>query len=347
MKRPTAEPGTKQREAGCGGVPEAVRRLLPPKIRKALESCSPEVLEALEEIRIRRDLPVHLWTGRGEGFLMGEGRLSPFPAEGMVAGAEDVMHVVQGLSQSSLYALEEELRRGYVTLPGGHRAGIVGRAVVAEGRVQTQVDITGVNLRVARPVTGISRDLADWLVEPPGKIGSVLIISPPQCGKTTLLRDLAYQVSSGRWHPLVAPRKVAVVDERSELAGTWKGRRHFDLGPRTDVLDGCPKAEGMMILLRSMSPEILVTDEIGGEEDVAALREVLRAGVIVFASVHGGDLQDIRRRPSLRPLVEEGAFFRYVVLSRQRGPMTVEGIFDASGRRLRAQPGRQPVASGG
>ncbi|MBX6396335.1 MAG: stage III sporulation protein AA [Alicyclobacillaceae bacterium] len=331
--------GWGQHIRGEGTVPPVILRLLPEGVRTALTTCASETLKALEEIRLRRDQPVQICTSGGEGFLTPQGQLTGRPSEGILVGSSDVMQVIQGLSQSSLYALEEELRRGYITLPGGHRVGIAGRAVVSKGRVQTQVDITGINIRVAKAIRGVSRSLAPWLVESPGKLESVLILSPPQCGKTTLLRDFAYHLSHGTWHPTVPPLKVAVVDERSELAGTFQGRRHHDLGPRTDVLDGCPKAEGMLMMVRSMSPQVLITDEIGGEADIAVLMEAAGAGVTVLASAHATDMKDVAGRPSLRPLLGNRVFGRYVVLSRRKGPMTVEGVYDSAGRRLKPGEG--------
>ncbi|MDI3256601.1 MAG: stage III sporulation protein AA [Kyrpidia sp.] len=333
-------------EDGSGAVPGVILRLLPERVRTALSVGVSRGLRDVEEIRVRRDQPVQICAPGWEGFLTVQGRVTRRPAEGIVTPAAEVMHILQGLSQSSLYALEEELRRGYLTLPGGHRVGIAGRAVVAGGRVQSQVDITGLNFRVARPVLGVSRALAPWLLDAPGKPASVLVLSPPQCGKTTLLRDLAHHLSAGIWHPTVPPLKVAVVDERSELAGTFQGRRHHDLGPRTDVLDGCPKAEGMMMMVRSMSPDVLVTDEVGGEADIAALMEAVGSGVTVLASAHAAGLKEASGRPALRPLLEGRIFHRYVVLSRRQGPMTVEGVFDGAGRRLKSE-GTSPVQRAG
>ncbi|ATY84393.1 stage III sporulation protein AA [Kyrpidia spormannii] len=323
------------KEGEGNAVPGVVLRLMPGRVRDALRQGFSRGLSGIEEIRIRRERPVQVCTKGHEGFLTEDGRLARSADLGMVISTEELMQIVQGLSQSSLYALEEELRRGYITLPGGHRVGLAGRAVVAGGRIQTQVDITGLNFRIAKPVVGVSRVLAPWLIDGMSMPASTLILSPPQCGKTTLLRDLAYHLSIGAWHPRVPPLKVAVVDERSELAGTFQGRHYHDLGPRTDVLDGCPKAEGMMMMVRSMSPEVLITDEVGGAADIAALMEAVGSGVVVLASAHAASLADAESRPALRPLLEGRLFRRYVVLSRRQGPMTVEGVFDEAGRRLK------------
>ncbi|MGE5577000.1 MAG: stage III sporulation protein AA, partial [Syntrophothermus sp.] len=157
---------------------------------------------------------------------------------------------------------------------------------------------------------------------------STLIISPPQCGKTTLLRDLARQISDGAPAIGLIGRKVGIVDERSEIAGCYHGVPQNDVGLRTDVLDTCPKAEGIMLLLRSMSPEVVVTDEIGGEEDVEAVEEACHAGVAVIATAHGHDLAELLRRPGTGRLIREGHFQRAVVLSRREGPGTLEVIVE-------------------
>jgi len=235
------------------------------------------------------------------------------------------------ITNHSLYALEEELRRGYVTIEGGHRIGLSGKVVVEGGRVRHLRDVTGFNVRIARQLPGVAGDLVPYIFHG-GRVENVLIVSPPQCGKTTLLRDLARIASTG--DKGLSPRKVGIVDERSELAGCVRGIPQHDVGPRTDVLDGCPKAEGMMMMIRSMSPDILVVDEIGRREDGEAVYEAVHAGVHVFTTAHGRTLEEVCRRPTISALARDGVFNRYVLLSRRRGPGTVEGVFDRSFRRV-------------
>ena len=226
-----------------------VLEVLPLSIRGLVESLPSRVYESLEEIRVRQESPLEVATPFQSMFLSPSGRMVTREREGYRPNREDCQKMLNLISRHSLYALEEELRRGYVTIRGGHRVGLSGRVVVETGKVKHIRDVTGFNLRVARQVKGAARRLLPDL--PGGQLENMLIVYPPQCGKTTLLRDLTPIVSSGETIP---SRKVGVVDERSEIAGCVEGVPQHDVGPRTDVLDGCPKAEGMMMLIRSMSP---------------------------------------------------------------------------------------------
>jgi stage III sporulation protein AA len=181
-------------------------------------------------------------------------------------------------------------------------------------------------MRIAREIPGASDGIIPYLLNEQRPYNT-LIISPPQCGKTTILRDIVRQLSNGIPGKFKGV-KVGVVDERSEIAGTYEGVPQKNVGIRTDVLDACPKAEGMIMLIRSMSPQVIVADEIGKIEDVYAIGEAVQAGVNLIVSVHGADIEQIKRRPSMNQLLHERIFERYVVLGCSRGVGTVEGIYD-------------------
>lgn len=285
-----------------------------------------DCLDSLEEVRLRANRPLIVHYGGREGLVSRRGGLCSEPAEAYVVSPDTCRAALERLTCSSWYALEEEIRNGYLTLPGGHRVGLVGRAVVDSGRVRTLKDIAGLNLRLTREVRGAADQVLPRIVNLRGDILSSLVLSPPQAGKTTLLRDLCRQVSEGRPDLNLPGRKVVVVDERSEIAGCYGGVPQCDVGPRTDVLDGCPKAEGVALVLRAMSPEVVVTDELGRPEDAGAIREAVRCGVAVLASAHARDLQEAQGRPAIGPLLAEGCFARVVVLSRRQGPGTLERV---------------------
>ncbi|MBP1934173.1 stage III sporulation protein AA [Ammoniphilus resinae] len=298
--------------------------ILPGPIRHLLQGVAPNIQNQLEEIRIRREQPIELILGQGSRFVCSNGELTSHPAKGWKVNSLEMDKMTNLISQHSLYALEEELKRGYVTITGGHRIGISGKAILEKGEVRAIRDISSFNIRIAREMKGVALPIIPYLLGQK-KFLNTLIISPPQCGKTTLLRDLARTVSYGNVH--MAGKKVAIVDERSEIAGSVGGIPQRDVGPRTDVLDACPKAEGIMMLIRSMSPEVIVCDEIGRPEDVVAIQEALNAGVSLITSVHGSNLADINRRPTIRQMIGQGMFHRYILLGRSKGVGTVEGIY--------------------
>lgn len=295
--------------------------MLPPLLKSIVMRLPERAIRELEEIRVREGRPFEVSTEGVFHFISEEGVISDCPNKAYRPSRKDSLQLLDYITNHSLYTMEEELRRGFITIPGGHRIGLAGRAVLKQGRVSHLRDITGFNIRIAREMIGIANDIIPQLLD----IGhctvhNTLVVSPPQHGKTTLLRDIARAVSSGYWnHPEVywKPLKVGIVDERSEIAGCLKGIPSYNLGYRTDVMDGCPKAEGMMMFIRSMSPDVLIVDEFGREEDYIAMREVIHAGVRVIASVHGMGISDALKRPGMASLLDEGGFTRVVVLKRK------------------------------
>lgn len=308
-----------------------VLSVCPSDIRQKLALLSPEHLAELEEIRLRLGQAVQVVGSRYDCFLSATYGLTHQSGEGLVVTADHLQRVIQAVTQSSLYAVEEDVRRGFVTIPGGHRVGIAGRVVLSEaGTVRAVRLVSSLNIRVAKERIGSAQTILPFTYDTnTGRPLNVLLLSPPQCGKTTLLRDLVRSWSTGRVSPGVAAARVSLIDERSEIAGSMEGQPQFDVGPRTDILDGCPKAEGVLMAIRSLSPGVVVTDEIGHDDDAAALIEATHAGVAVFASAHAHSVGHWRTRPSMKPLYDAHAFERYVVLSRRRGPGTVERICDA------------------
>ncbi|MCL6449720.1 MAG: hypothetical protein K6T75_00270 [Acetobacteraceae bacterium] len=360
--------------------------------RQVLSRVPSRVFARLEEIRLRAGQPLMVGWAGGEAAVGEEGgfALGPPPAGPRAqAGAsraggafrpylvtrEDVSRTLQLITRSSVYALEEELRQGYLTLPGGHRVGLAGQAVLEGGRVQRLRHVGSLCLRIARQVLGAADPVMPFLVgcgpgrpcspdpgadplglraapdpeagptrpagrpspaelsfrgpaSSPPRVASALIVSPPLAGKTTVLRDIARQLSEGVPRLGFPGLKVGVVDERSELAACFEGVPQLRLGPRTDVLDACPKAEGMTMLIRATSPQVIVTDEFGRPADAEAAREAMNSGVALITSAHAADLKELLRRPSLKDLLAEGAFRWIVLLGESLGRGTVEAVFD-------------------
>ncbi|MFD2371905.1 stage III sporulation protein AA [Brevibacillus sp. GCM10020057] len=299
--------------------------ILPATVRSILTALPSAVREHLEEIRLRQNQPLEIRYGQQSSFVTASGQLTSIARQGWIFTEENAVKLLGQVSQHSLYALEEELKRGYITVVGGHRIGIAGKVVLDRGEVKGIRDVTSFNIRIAREKKGAAAKVMPYLFED-GRLLNTLVISPPQCGKTTLLRDMARTISYGsEW---CSSRKVGIVDERSELAGCLQGVPQRDVGPRTDVLDACPKAAGMMMLIRSMSPDVLIVDEVGRPEDGDAVWEAIHAGVAVICTAHGADVSEVAQRPMLGKLIKHGAFSRYIVLSRSRGAGTIQGVYD-------------------
>ena len=296
---------------------------MPIVIKSGLSTLSQEQFKKLQEIRLRVGQPLLLKIGGKEYGLSEHGYCDL--QWGYKVTKQDVTDILHCMSDFSLYALEDELRQGFMTLEGGHRVGLVGKVVLENNQIKTLKYISGMNIRIAHEVIGCSEHIMPYLLSRE-RVYHTLIISPPGCGKTTLLRDIILNLSNGFCG--YGPYTVGVVDERSEIAACYLGVPQNELGSRTDVLDGCPKVEGMRMLLRSMAPQVVAVDEIGKEEDCKALEEMLSAGVSILCTVHGKDEKECLRRPRLKELLEEGLFERIIILSNRQGPCTIEAILD-------------------
>ncbi|NLL19738.1 MAG: stage III sporulation protein AA [Clostridia bacterium] len=304
----------------------------PEPLRNWLGNIAGSQWDKLEEIRLRTGKPVFLQIGSTSKWLTKSGKLAavntgvPYLLESQM-----LQKIIALITQSSFYALETELAQGYLTLKGGHRVGFTGEALLDHGKLKGMKHLSSLNFRLAREIKGAADKLTPLLIDHKyNRIYHTLIVSPPGAGKTTLLRDLIRQLSDGV--PGLWPgAKIGLVDERSEIAGCFQGIPQNDVGLQTDVLDGCPKAEGMMLLLRSMSPRIIAVDELGRKEDVASLWEMLNAGVTVLATIHGHEIEELEQRPVMGELMKSRVFERIVLLSRRLGPGTIEKVVDTTG----------------
>ncbi|PKM86948.1 MAG: stage III sporulation protein AA [Firmicutes bacterium HGW-Firmicutes-12] len=284
-------------------------------------------LDKIEEIRLRLDRPLLLRLGDTEVTVSKDKKATFNLKNGIIVTSKELEKSIEILSQSSLYAWEDELKNGYLTIPGGHRVGVVGRVVLENGLIKTLKEISGLNYRFGREVIGCADKIMPYVINK-DKIYHTLIISPPQCGKTTLLRDIIRQLSDGVESLRFCGVNVGLVDERSEIAGAFQGQPQFSIGIRTDVLDACPKAQGMIMLIRAMSPRIVATDEIGKPEDIDALNQTLQAGVSVLTTVHGNSFEEIEQQQVLNELLSSKFFERLIILSRRQGVGTLEAVYD-------------------
>ena len=311
------------------GQRDQVLRVLAKDLRRYMEKLDIDY-RLLQEIRIRADAPLMVVYHGKEYFVGRSGCLTTDPEAPLMAERQDVKETMERISNYSMYAFEEELKQGFITIQGGHRVGVAGKIVLEKDQVKNLRYISFINIRLAHQLLGCGDRVLPYLINGES-IYHTLIISPPRCGKTTLLRDLIRQLSNGsaKRHGM----NVGVVDERSELGACYQGTPQNDLGYRTDILDCCPKKEGMMMLVRSMSPNVIAVDEIGSKEDVEALEYVMNCGVKILATVHGKSMEEIRKKPILGRLVQEKVFQRYVLLSASQIGR-VDAIFDERGTYL-------------
>ena len=278
--------------------------------------------EKLEEIRLRIDQPLIVEYENVEMVLPSKAKNKH------IVTKEEIRETMDYICKYSLYAYEQELKQGFVTIEGGHRAGVMGKVILENNRVKNLQYISSVNIRVAHEIIGCADSIMQYITKN-REVCHTLIISPPRCGKTTLIRDIIRQISDGNRY--VRGCTVGVVDERSELGGCYLGVAQNHLGMRTDILDCCPKAEGMMMMIRSMSPQVVAVDEIGTPEDIKALESVLNCGCKILATVHGNNIDDVRKKPLLSAMVHAHIFDRYVLLSNRMQAGTVQSVYDGRG----------------
>ena len=236
----------------------------------------------ISEIRLRVGEPIRLRYGMREVALSYD----------VIITAQELERVVSSCCHHSRYAMESELRNGYITIRGGHRVGMAGQAVVVQGEVKLLKHIHSLVIRIAREVIGCADCVLPYVWRN-GRVHSTLIVAPPYCGKTTVLRDLVRQLSDGDKICKRCGVIVGLADERSEIAGAYQGVPRLRVGARTDVIDGAPKASAMMMLIRAMSPAVIATDELGRREDIVAVEEAVHAGIAVIATLHGRDIGDV------------------------------------------------------
>ena len=284
--------------------------------------------EKIEEIRLRNGKPLTISCEGKDYFIGYDGKVCADRSQAFIVREKHIHSTFQLISNYSVYAYQEEIKDGYITIKGGHRVGIGGKVVYGPGGIETIRNISSLNLRIAREKKNISNYIIPYLIENTIGFYNTLIISSPQCGKTTLLRDIIRNLSDGYGIPDDQGFKVSIIDERSEIAGVYQGIPQNDVGLRTDILDGCLKSDGIMMAIRSMSPDIIAVDEIGGPKDVEAIHQALRAGIKLIATVHGYSIEDIKSKSSMRALFEERIFNRYIILDRSKGVGTIREIID-------------------
>ena len=294
----------------------------------------------LEEIRVRVGQPIEFCYGSYNCYLTGREKEQMFCDEKDYrrwekdlyhATEADLREMLNYISNYSLYACKEEIKQGYITIEGGHRVGVAGQTVLVDGKIAGISPIMFLNIRIAHEKCGCARKILP-LIRQRDSIYNTLILSMPGAGKTTLLRDSIRALSNGEAYGIRL--KVCVVDERSEIAASFHGVPQNDMGPRTDVMDGCGKAEGMQLLIRSMSPQIIAVDELGTESDFYAVEQALNCGSRVLGTIHAGNMKELSEKPYLKRWMERRLFQRFIFLEKEADGRRKMQVYDEHMERI-------------
>ncbi len=282
---------------------------LPREIKGVIEKINEEIKHEIEEVRIRSEGPLTVQL-RGECcFVTDCGGITGNVNNAYIVSRAELQKTFMIICDNSVYAHTNELIQGFITLKGGHRVGICGKAVLENEKIKTFKDISSLNFRVAKEIPGVADGVIDHVVHN-GNVLSTLIISPPGWGKTTLLRDLTRQISNLGF-------VTGVVDDRGEIAAMCDGVAQNDVGVNTDILDNILKSQGVLMLLKTMAPDVIISDEIASDDDAEAIGLAAGTGVAVIATTHGSGIEDVKSRQILKPLFDNNVFKKVMLIDRR------------------------------
>ena len=278
----------------------------------------------VNEIHIRDKMPITVVVNCKTYFLSPNGICSGYN-QAIYASSNLIEDIIFKASNYSIYSVNEQICNGYLMVDGGIRIGICGE-VVSDGAIKTMKNFSSLCIRIPHLVKNASLPIFNQILNG-GNLNNSLIISPPGAGKTTLLRDIIYQFSNHSY-----PYNIFIADERGEIVG-GKGSG-LNLGNFYDYVSFLNKKDSLIMGIRSMSPQIVVTDELGAEQDFEAVEMAINCGVCVIASMHAKDITEVKNKQCFKSMLQNKYFKRYIVLSKQNGAGTIEGVYDENMNRI-------------
>lgn len=282
----------------------SILKYFPDKIEKKIAEETLDKLDSLEEIRLRVQRPIILKFNDGDKIIK------------HTLTTEEILSCLQMVCENSIYTYQNQISEGFITIKGGHRVGISGSCVVDNGKVININYIYSLNFRIARQIIGSSNKLLKHVLDTQANsVFNTLIVAPPGAGKTTVLRDLVRQISSGIKEQKFKALNVGVVDERGEIAALYKGAPQNDIGVKVDVIENVHKSIGMRMLIRSMAPNVIVADEIGNKDDIEAINYALCSGCRGIFTAHGESIEDVMLNPVLKNCLNSHMFNKLIFLS--------------------------------
>ncbi len=297
---------------------------LPNEIYQVLSKIPKELSSKITAVRIRVDKPIILDAGTSQYFVTKYGEITTMSrCDTLRCDRDSVCDCYLSICEYSIHSHADDIRKGFITINGGHRVGICGSAVMQNDKISTVVDITSLNIRIARQVVGVGDRFLQQVFDT--GLCSALIIGEPSSGKTTLLRDVARLLGSGK---LSECKSVSVIDQRGEIAAVFSGRIQNDLGIRSDVLDGYPKPQGIEIATRTLSPDVIVCDELGDMQEINSVAGAANCGVKIIASAHAKNIDELLSRDAVKQLIKLGVFDKLVMLEGKENPSEIRQVIE-------------------